>query len=210
MMTINKVFGSDFIGLRLIGCIILGTLCSLVSRTARGEKTPSTEEQTKFFKMRNSKNNAILSILLKTGSPLSPTSNYGGSILYNPNDIVSYCLNTGTYNRAPKGTIPLAELSSYGLCTFLQLGDRGSTLTFGLNFNYYQLKKEKTSSGFFALLPSLGIRIESDAEIILHFEISKNLNARNNLQKRLGSAPTDITMLNSTRMEASLGLGIGI
>jgi hypothetical protein len=171
------------------------------------ETTPNYFE---FLKLRNSNGNALLSIIPKTGSPLSPTSNYGGSLFYNPNDFVSYCFNTGTYKRSTQIHRQGAELNSAGLCGLVLLGDRGSTLSLGLNINYYLLLTNGNKFNYFSVLPALGIRIESDAEIILHFEISKNINARSSLQRDLGDAPTDFTVLNSKRMEASLGLGIGI
>lgn len=192
-------------------------LLPLVATPRSYSKTPDDEEphptetfDSNLLKLRNINGNALFSVVPKIGSPLSPTSNYGGSFTYNPDDILSYCLNTGTYKRSAKLNHPSAELNALGFCGLVQIGDRGSTLTFGLNLNYFQLLSKGSQVSYFSLLPALGVRIESDAEIIIHFEISKNINARGHLERNLGSAPTDITVLNSKRMEATLGLGIGI
>lgn len=174
-------------------------------------KDVSYKESRDWLKLRNDEGSALYSILMKTGSPLSATSNYGGSLLYNPYDLQIYQLNFGTYKQ-PRSVAdgPGHALTTIGLGCFLQAGDRGSTLTFGANINYFHLEGITRPRSYVGILPTLGVRIESDAEIILHFEVGKNMNVHNQLAKDLGDSPTDITILNSTKSEASLGLGIGI
>jgi hypothetical protein len=183
---------------------------ALTPEVKDGDDT-SYREISDWFKLRNDSGGALFSILMKTGSPLSQTSNYGGNILYNPDNLVTYQTNFGTYQQPTNFTeSPRKELTTLGLGSFLQVGDRGSTLTFGANLNYFRLDGLSKPKSYLALLPTLGIRIESDAEMILHFEVGKNLNFQNQLSRDIGETRTEISVLNSTKAEASLGLGIGI
>lgn len=201
--------------LQIVTFFVLGIFMSLEKAFAHEPRSADRlrviGDDESSLKLRNINGNALFSIIPKTGSPLSPTSNYGGTLLYNPEDLITYKINSGSYKRPSKPVTPSAKLDTYGFGGFIQLGDRSSTVTLGLDFNYFDLQQDGFSRlGFFSALPSIGIRIESDAELIVQFEIFRNINARSNLQKSLGEAPTDITVLNSSRMEASLGLGIGI
>lgn len=179
------------------------------------KKGKDSEDRTRdwetWLKGRNREGNALFSLFVKAGSPLSPTSSYGLAIEYRMNDRVPVEMVFGSYSR-PK-TIGATETSSVqtaGAGTGLLVGDKGSLVYLGAHASVFNIKKGDSSNTFLCLIPSIGIRIESDAEIIFLILMSKNFSISGDISAALGDAPSDIGIFKNGGTQISIGLGIGI
>ena len=164
-----------------------------------------------WLRGRNRNGNALFSIIVKAGSPLSPTASYGLSIEYRKEDRMPLEVAVGSYSR-PKtiGTTDSTSIQTYGAGAGVLAGDKNSYLYFGSYVSLFSVKSDSDSSTFFCIIPTVGIRIESDAELILLLLVSKNISLNGNISAALGDAPSDIGIFKNGGTQISLGFGLGI
>lgn len=183
----------------------------------KSEKEKDSKAPSPFarrIKFRNDVNRALVSIVGKAGAPLASTSGYGAALEWNQNGYMPYEVHFGSFSSpaAVNGEEKQSakSMTSFGIGTSLLLGGRGSYLKIGSGLTYYNLEQNGETNSYFALVPTIGLRVESDAEMIFSFEMSTNLSFVGDLSGDLGEAKSDVGLFNGSGADICLGLGFGI